>query len=150
MVWGGMCVGRSGLCEERSINQIAADTHDISTTARLCVSHRWIQPARPRHREKGLTGRFAHRWSTKCERHANAGYEAALARLAQVELDPRVPIDDEAGPRARVAHYAQILAYFGMKPPVPEPPPVDMRRRNMLRVLAEAGAVSDEVLPPPA
>ena len=50
----------------------------------------------------------------------------------------------------RVAHYAQILAYFGMKPPVPEPPPVDMRRRNMLRVLAEADAVSDEVMPPPA
>ena len=49
-----------------------------------------------------------------------------------------------------MAHYAQILAYFGMKPPVPEPPPVDMRRRNMLRVLAEADAVSDEVVPPPA
>ena len=48
----------------------------------------------------------------------------------EVELDPRVPLDDEAGPRLRVAHYAQILAYFGMKPPVPEPPPVDMRRRN--------------------
>ncbi len=42
----------------------------------------------------------------------------------------------------RVAHYAQILAYFGMKPPVPEPPPVDMRRRNTLRVL-ESGAASD-------
>ena len=101
----------------------------------------------------GLTGCFAHRWSTKCERHANAGYEAALARLAEVELDPRVPLDDEAGPRLRVAHYAQILAYFGMKPPVPEPPPVDMRRRNMLRVL---DAVSDEAttpalpVPPPA
>ena len=146
MVWGATCVGKSGLCEERSINQIAADTHDISTTARLCVSHRWIQPARPRHREKGLTGRFAHRWSTKCERHANAGYEAALARLAEVELDPRVPLDDEAGPRLRVAHYAQILAYFGMKPPVPEPPPVDMRRRNMLRVL---DAVSDEATTQP-
>ena len=26
---------------------------------------------------------------------------------------PRVPLDDEAGPRLRVAHYAQILAYFG-------------------------------------
>ena len=94
----------------------------------------------------GLTGRFAHRWSTKCERHANAGYEAALARLAAVELDPRVPLDDEAGPRLRVAHYAQILAYFGMKPPVPEPPPVDMRRRNTLRVLAEV--VSDEATTP--
>ena len=81
-------------------------------------------------------------WSTKCERHANAGYEAAMARLAQVELDPRIPLDDEAGPRLRVAHYAQILAYFGMKPPVPEPPPVDMRRRNTLRVL-ESGAASD-------
>ena len=65
-----------------------------------------------------------------------------MARLAQVELDPRIPLDDEAGPRLRVAHYAQILAYFGMKPPVPEPPPVDMRRRNTLRVL-ESGAVSD-------
>ena len=78
-----------------------------------------------------------------------------MARLAEVELDPRVPLDDEAGPRLRVAHYAQILAYFGMKPPVPEPPPVDMRRRNMLRVLAEAihaapDAVSDEAVPPPA
>ena len=93
-----------------------------------------------------LTGLFAHRWSTKCERHANAGYEAALARLAEVELDPRVPLDDEAGPRLRVAHYAQILAYFGMKPPVPEPPPVDMRRRNMLRVL---DAVSDEATTQP-
>ena len=41
-----------------------------------------------------------------------------------------------------MAHYAQILAYFGMKPPVPEPPPVDMRRRNTLRVLEEA--LSDE------
>ena len=59
----------------------------------------------------------------------------------------------------RVAHYAQILAYFGMKPPVPEPPPVDMRRRNTLRVLEEAmapDAVSDEAttpalpVPPPA
>ena len=53
----------------------------------------------------------------------------------------------------RVAHYAQILAYFGMKPPVPEPPPVDMRRRNMLRVLAEAiqaDAMSDVPVPPPA
>ena len=89
-----------------------------------------------------LTGLFAHRWSTKCERHANAGYEAAMARLAGVELDPRIPLDDEAGPRLRVAHYAQILAYFGMKPPVPEPPPVDMRRRNTLRVL-ESGAASD-------
>ena len=65
-----------------------------------------------------------------------------MARLAGVELDPRIPLDDEAGSRARVAHYAQILAYFGMKPPVPEPPPVDMRRRNTLRVL-ESGAVSD-------
>ena len=46
----------------------------------------------------------------------------------------------------RVAHYAQILAYFGMKPPVPEPPPVDMRRRNMLRVLAEA--IHDEATTP--
>ena len=77
-----------------------------------------------------------------------------MARLAGVELDPRIPLDDEAGPRLRVAHYAQILAYFGMKPPVPEPPPVDMRRRNMLRVLEEA--VSDEAttpalpVPPPA
>ena len=76
-----------------------------------------------------------------------------MARLAGVELDPRIPLDDEAGPRLRVAHYAQILAYFGMKPPVPEPPPVDMRRRNMLRVL---DAVSDEAttpalpVPPPA
>ena len=67
--------------------------------------------------------------------------------LQQVELDPRVPLDDEAGPRLRVAHYAQILAYFGMKPPVPEPPPVDMRRRNTLRVL-ESGAVSDEAATP--
>ena len=65
-----------------------------------------------------------------------------MARLANVELDPRIPLEDEAGPRLRVAHYAQILAYFGMKPPVPEPPPVDMRRRNTLRVL-ESGAVSD-------
>ncbi len=47
----------------------------------------------------------------------------------------------------RVAHYAQILAYFGMQPPVPEPPPVDMRRRNMLRVLE---TVSDEATTPPA
>ena len=46
----------------------------------------------------------------------------------------------------RVAHYAQILAYFGTKPPVPEPPPVDMRRRNMLRVL---DAVSDEATTQP-
>ena len=44
----------------------------------------------------------------------------------------------------RVAHYAQILAYFGMKPPVPEPPPVDMRRRNTLRVL-ESGAAAPAV-----
>ena len=65
-----------------------------------------------------------------------------MARLAGVELDPRIPLEDEAGPRLRVAHYAQILAYFGMKPPVPEPPPVDMRRRNTLRVL-ESGAASD-------
>ena len=70
-----------------------------------------------------------------------------MARLAEVELDPRVPLDDEAGPRLRVAHYAQILAYFGTRPPVPEPPPVDMRRRNMLRVL-EADAVSDEATTP--
>ena len=69
-----------------------------------------------------------------------------MARLAEVELDPRIPLDDEAGPRLRVAHYAQILAYFGMKPPVPEPPPVDMRRRNMLRVLAEA--IHDEATTP--
>ena len=96
-----------------------------------------------------LTGWFAHRWSTKCERHANAGYEAAMARLAGVELDPRIPLDDEAGPRLRVAHYAQILAYFGMKPPVPEPPPVDMRRRNMLRVLEEA-TTPELPVPPPA
>ena len=67
-----------------------------------------------------------------------------MARLAAVELDPRIPLDDEAGPRARVAHYAQILAYFGMKPPVPEPPPVDMRRRNTLRVL-ESGAAAPTV-----
>ena len=111
MVWGATCVGTSGLCEEAH-----KSFHDISTTggykfSRTAASH---------------AGRFAHRWSTKCERHANAGYEAALARLAQVELDPRVPLDDEAGPRLRVAHYAQILAYFGMKPPVPEPPPVDI------------------------
>ena len=79
--------------------------------------------------------------------HANAGYEAAMARLAQVELDPRIPLEDEAGPRLRVAHYAQVLAYFGTRPPVPAPPPVDMRRRNMLRVL-EANAVSDEATTP--
>ena len=66
-----------------------------------------------------------------------------MARLAEVELDPRIPLDDEAGPRLRVAHYAQILAYFGMKPPVPEPPPVNMRRRNTLRVLESAAPAVD-------
>ena len=121
MVWGATCVARSGLC----MNAV----HESNCR-----------------RGTRLTGLFAHRWSTKCERHANAGYEAAMARLANIELDPRIPLEDEAGPRARVAHYAQILAYFGMKPPVPEAPPVDMRRRNTLRVL-ESGAASDE---PPA
>ena len=46
----------------------------------------------------------------------------ARALRRSSSTDPRVPLDDEAGPRARVAHYAQILAYFGMKPR-PEPPP---------------------------
>ena len=67
------------------------------------------------------------------------------ARAPCASLDPRVPLDDEAGPRLRVAHYAQILAYFGMKPPVQTPPPVDMRRRNTRG--SESGAASDE---PPA
>ena len=53
-------------------------------------------------------------------------------RLREVELDPRIPLDDEAAQRTRVGHYVAILKYFGCAPPVPAPPPIDMRRRNML------------------
>ena len=118
---GGMCVGRSGLCmnavhESRcSIDGHPTHAVDLRTGGVRSASDTRTPVTKPRSR--------------------------ALRRSSSTRASPSTT----RRARVRVAHYAQILAYFGMKPPVPEPPPVDMRRRNMLRVLE---AVSDEATPP--
>lgn len=68
----------------------------------------------------------------KCEGHAIRGYDAAMAHLRALELDPRVPLRDEAAPRAHCAACAAVLAFLGRDVAVPVPPHTNLRRIDMM------------------